>query len=246
MNMNMNDNFIEIFEKIYPTKEKIKKKHAGCFPQNIFMIISGSTGSGKTNLLINILLKGLLHYSDIYIWAPTSHQKLYKYLRKHFEDLEEQSKTKYLLDRKLAYFFNEGDEIPDPSALKSDESHVMVFDDVMNENQTKITDYFCRGRHNNLNVFYLCQSLHKLKKHGIRENANIFILFKQDTKTLKYFHETHIIGDMDYKEFEQFCFNSWKKNHGYVVINLWSEPKKHKYVSNYEQLYIPKKFTTAV
>ena len=82
----------------------------------------------------------------------------------------------------------------------------------MLDDQTAIKKYFCSGRHNNVNVFYLVQSLHKIAKHCIRENANIFILFKQDDKTLKYFHETHISGDMDFKELKQFCDNAWMKN----------------------------------
>ena len=49
----------------------------------------------------------------------------------------------------------------------------------------------------------------------------MFILFKQDDRALKYFYETHLSGDMDFKEFKQFCDDAWTKKHGFVVINLW-------------------------
>jgi len=98
----------------------------------------------------------------------------------------------------------------------------MIFDDVMLKDQFVIKDYFCRGRHNNASVFHLCQSLHKIAKHCIRENANMFILFKQDDKTLKYFHETVITGDIDFIEFKQFCDGAWSKRHSFVVINQWN------------------------
>ena len=39
--------------------------------------------------------------------------------------------------------------------------NIMIFDDVMMNDQTAIKQYFCSGRHNNVNVFYLVQSLHK-------------------------------------------------------------------------------------
>ena len=88
----------------------------------------------------------------------------------------------------------------------------MIFDDVMLKDQTVIKDYFCRGRHNNVSVFYLCQSLHKITKYCIRENANIFILFKQDDKTLKYFHETHISGEWTSRSFKIFVTELGIKN----------------------------------
>ena len=118
----------------------------------------------------------------------------------------------------------------------------MIFDDVMNADQTKIKDYFCRGRHNNVNVFYLCQSLHKIAKHCIRDNANVFILFHQDDKTLKYFHETHVSGDMDFDEFKEFCDKAWNKKHGFVVLNLWEDPYCGRYLSNNFEIYVPNKY----
>jgi len=118
----------------------------------------------------------------------------------------------------------------------------MVFDDVMLSDQTKIKEYFCRGRHSNVNVFYLCQSLYKIAKHCLRDNANIFILFHQDGKTLKSFHEKHISGDMDFKEFKSFCDKSWGKKHGFAVVNLWEDSYCGRYISNYEFLYVPDQY----
>jgi hypothetical protein len=118
----------------------------------------------------------------------------------------------------------------------------MVFDDVMLKDQTKMKEYFCMGRHNNVNVFYLCQSLHKIAKHCLRDNANMFILFQQDNQALKHFHETHISGDMDFNEFKRFCDRAWNKKHGFVVINKWDEPYCGRYVENYEHIYQPNKY----
>ena len=127
----------------------------------------------------------------------------------------------------------------------------MVFDDVKkkhaggsnDDNQTMIKKYFVRVRHNNVNVFYLVQSLHKIAKHCIRENANMFILFKQDDKALKYFYETHLSGDMDFKEFKQFRDDAWTKKHGFVVINLWDNAYFGRFWSNYSHVYIPIKIS---
>jgi len=218
--------------------------HSTIFPKNIFAVIAGSTGSGKTNLMINLLRKAkLLNYNHVYIYSSTLHQPAYRYLKQFYTDLE-----KFIFENdtqvvKIAQFFDADSEIMNPAELDMNKNHIMIFDDVMMEDQRVIKKYFCQGRHNNVNVFYLCQSLHKIAKHCIRENANLFILFRQDDKTLKYFHETHISGDMDFKEFKTFCDCAWRKKHGFVVINIWDEAYCGRYWSNYDNIYIPKKYS---
>jgi ABC-type cobalamin/Fe3+-siderophores transport system ATPase subunit len=190
----------------YFDKPTNKSKHAPFFPKNIFCIIAGSTGCGKTNLLLNLLLEeGYLDYGSLYVYCSTLYQPAYTHLKKRCEEMETNFKKTYNKNIKIGHFFEDsGDNkkestIVDPKDLNPKISHVIVFDDVMLSDQTKIKEYFCKGRHNNVNIFYLCQSLHKVGKHCIRDNANIFILFHQDDKALKYFHETYVSGDMDFK-----------------------------------------------
>ena len=180
------------------------------FSRNIFCVIAGSTGCGKTNLMVNLLLQeNKINYSDVYIYSPTLHQPAYIYLKHSYELMEKIIMNKTKQSVKIAHFCDPAEkQLIDPVELDKKQNHVMIFDDVMLDDQTAIKKYFCSGRHNNVNVFYLVQSLHKIAKHCIRENANIFILFKQDDKTLKYFHETHISGDTDFKELKQFCDNA--------------------------------------
>jgi len=232
----LDTNYTNIFSKIYGSN--IKRRHADIFPKDIFIILVGSTGCRKTNLMLNFLMKGVSAYDNVMIYTTTPYQPAYQYLR----DCNEQWKQRHKISTDIVTFHNPDEEIVDPSELDKDKTHVIVFDDVMGENQKVMTDYFTRGRHNNVNVFYLCQSLHQLKKHGIRQNANTFVLFHQDKKTLKYFYETHISADMSLAEFEKLCENAWSTEHGYIVINLWEKPKCGRYIINYNKLYIPEKY----
>ena len=159
----------------------------------------------------------------------------------YYKSLEDKIKKVCRKDVKIAHFFDSDEEIKNPSELDPVKKHIMIFDDVMFDDQTKIKEYFCKGRHNNVNIFYLCQALYKIPKHGIRQNANMFILFLQDGETLKKFHTAHISGDMDFKEFKKFCDESWSIKHGYVVINLWEEPGYGRYIGNYDTIYTPTK-----
>ena len=214
------------------------QKHAEIFPSSIRMIIAGSSGCGKTNLMINFLMGGVLEYNNVIIYTTTPYQKLHEFLRSFYDELRKQ----YRLNKGIVTFLSPDDAIDDPSELDPNKTHIVIFDDVMNEKQKVMTDYFCRGRHNNTNAFYLCQSLHQVKKHGIRQNANIFVLFRQDNKTLKYFFETEISEDMNFEEFEKFCSEAWNKEHGYIVVNLWEKPEVGKYMQNYEVVYIPLRY----
>ena len=231
------------YSTYYDISDKNFRKHSIIFPKNIFCVIAGATGCGKTNLMVNLLMnKQTLNYRDVYLYSSTLYQPSYEYLKQYYETLENYIKDETGRVIKIAHFLDADEEIVDPSTLDKNQNHVMIFDDVMLKDQTQIKDYFCRGRHNNVNVFYLCQSLHKIAKHCIRENANMFILFKQDDKTLRYFHETHISGDMDFNEFRLFCNNAWDKDHGFVVINLWDKVYCGRYWENYNAVYTPNKF----
>ena len=109
-------------------------KHAPFFPKNIFCVIAGATGCGKTNLLLNFLLQdGMLDYSDVYLYTSTLHQPAYMYLKKYYNDIENSIKinTKYKINITIAHFFDADDQIKNLKELHPNANHVMVSDDVM-------------------------------------------------------------------------------------------------------------------
>jgi len=61
----------------------------------------------------------------------------------------------------------------------------------MLEKQNKFETYYIRGKHSNLDCFYLCQNYFILPRQTIRENANLIVLKKQDLKHIKHIHNDH-------------------------------------------------------
>ena len=115
--------------------------HAPFFPRTIFCVIAGSTGSGKTNLMLNLLLQDkILDYGSVHIYSPTLHQSSHQYLQEYFNNINETIKSIYGIKLNIANFYDGDEEIRDPKELDPKISHIMIFDDVMNADQTQIKD----------------------------------------------------------------------------------------------------------
>ena len=73
-------------------------------------------------------------------------------------------------------FYQSAEDVPDPRELSSEKKNLMVFYDLF-EKQNTCESYYVRGRHSNVDCFYLAQNYFKLPRQTIRENANFICLF---------------------------------------------------------------------
>ena len=115
----------------------------------------------------------------------------------------------------------------------------MVFDDLLLEKQNTCESYYVRGRHSNVDCFYLAQTYFKLPRQTIRENANFISLFPQDLKNLNHIFDDHVGSEMTKEEFRQLCKTAWEKQRGFVIIDLSSKKHDDKYRSGLDEFYIP-------
>ena len=83
--------------------------------------------------------------------------------------------------------------------------------------------YYVRGRHSNVDCFYLAQNYFKLPRQTIRENANFICLFPQDLKNINHIFDDHVGSEMTKEEFRQLCKTAWEKQHWFVIIDLSSK-----------------------
>ena len=158
----------------YDSDEKTDKNFKQLFsfmPKETFqMLICGKTGSGKTNLLYHMLIKPLLYFDEIYLYARNLHQDKYKKLIQKMSELS--SKVGY----EILHVSN--DEITPVTEMDyEDNQKTVIFDDyVCDKNQKKIIDYFAQGRQKNCSVIYLSQSYYKTPIF-IRINCSHYCLY---------------------------------------------------------------------
>ena len=99
----------------------------------------------------------------------------------------------------------------------------MIFDDLLLERQNKYECYYIRGRHSNVDCFYLPQNYFKLPRQTIRENANFICFFPQDLKNINHTYSDHVGEDMSSEVFRKFCRECWEIPHSFAVIDLTSK-----------------------
>ena len=67
--------------------------------------------------------------------------------------------------------YESAEDVSDPIELSSGKKNLMVFDDLLLEKQITCKSYYVRGRHSNVDCFYLAQNYFKLPRQTIREKA---------------------------------------------------------------------------
>ena len=114
--------------------------------------------------------------------------------------------------------------------LNEYENGIIVFDDVLgSSNSRDIDQFFIRGRHNNLDIYYLSQSYFDLPKRTIRNNSNKKILFNQTLKDIEHIYRDVAGYDMSYGEFKELCRRSWDENYNYLCIDRSKKRDRGKY-----------------
>ena len=70
---------------------------------------------------------------------------------------------------------------------------------------SEIDDFFTRGRHENLDVYYISQSYFALPRESIRNNSDRLILLKQTLRDVQSMYYDIGANDMEYDEFKEMC-----------------------------------------
>lgn len=215
---------IKNIDTLSTKKEKNKYRHSPLLPDTIRCIICGPSNCGKTNIIIGLLENpNGLRFENVYIFSKSLYQPKYQYLQKVLQPIN---------GLELFMFSNNSSVIP-PELAKP--NSIFIFDDVICDKQNNIKAYFCRGRHKQIDCFYLSQSYTHIPKHLIRENTNLLVLFKQDDLNLKHIYSDFgISSDMKFDVFKELCGKCWANKYDFLVIDIENEVNKGKYRKGFD------------
>ena len=127
--------------------EHSKGRHGSLLPNSIRAVICGPSNCGKTQALFSLLLsKNGLRFCNAYVYSKSLTQPKYVFLEKLLSGIPE-----------IGYYASSNNEDILPPDQVGDSS-IMIFDDIACEKQTVVREYFCMGRHFDVDSFHLCQS----------------------------------------------------------------------------------------
>ena len=107
---------------------------------------------------------------------------------------------------------------------------VVIFDDMLGaKNSSQIDEFFTRGRHEDLDVYYISQSYFGLPRQSIRNNSDRLILFKQTLRDVQSMYFDIGAYDMNYDEFKLMCHKAWDEKYNYLCIDMTKNKNGGKY-----------------
>ena len=107
---------------------------------------------------------------------------------------------------------------------------IVIFDDMLGaKNSSQIDEFFTRGRHEDLDVYYISQSYFGLPRQSIRNNSGRLILFKQTLRDVQSMYYDIGAYDMNYDELKQMCHKAWDEKFNYLCIDMSKNKNDGKY-----------------
>ena len=146
------------------------------------MVVSGSSDSGKTTMLMNLLMgnknikedgERYICCDDVVLIGKFLHEPKWIIVRDFFNELA--NKGEDVSFRALSPL-----EIPDVEEFDPNRATVVIFEDLMNmfkKIQERIADYFSSGSHSNVSPIYVSQRFFLIPK-TIRENLTYISLHR--------------------------------------------------------------------
>ena len=224
---------INFYENSKVKKYLTKEKNPGFEDTQIKLftrtLIIGSSGTGKTNCLLNYLKLSDNTFNHIHIVLKQDDEPLYMHLKNSFkkEDLS---------------IYTSIDQLPDLDNLvkDKDDQDLVIFDDQLGDRvglkSGKITDYFIRGRKKLITLFFLGQTFYDIPKLLRCQMSYLIILKVSNDDDLKLIVRNFKLG-VDLKQLQEMYKISTKKQMDMFKIDILTGDPNKKFSHNFNEFF---------
>lgn len=207
------------------------------------LLITGASGSGKTNLLLNFIYD-YLQFDNLFVCAKDINEPKYAKLKENYTmfegvDIDEvlakcaKKKKKHLLELFEEYggkgtlFSSDTKEFITVDDLDPSCKNVVVFDDcVTDKDQKSIEDFFIRGRKKNASIIYLSQSYYRTPI-DIRRNCNYLIFFNLQPREVQQIIR-EVDGSLTKDEFSRLYKICMQEPYDFFMLDLVTPPLRYR------------------
>ena len=178
------------------------------------ILIIGGSGSGKTNVLLN-LINNQPDIDKIYLYAKDPCEKKYQYLINKREKVG----LNHFNDPKA--FMEYSNDMQDVYPIKK-RKVLIIFDDMIadmiNNNKLNpiVTELFIRGRKLNISIVFITQSYFKVPKDVRLNSTHFFIKKISNKRELQQIALNHS-SDIDFKDFMNIYKKCTKEPYSFLV-----------------------------
>ena len=204
-------------------------------PQHPFrMLIVGASSIGKTNTLVNIVMKQVI-FDKIYIYLRDQSEDKYEFLFAFLESLQKQYDEANETHDKIYEVSSNPEDIVKNEDLDKDIQNLIILDDmVTTKNQKNIEDLFIRCRKRNASIVYQTQNLFAVPQN-IRKNCNYVLLFSTNKRERKELAKSYA-SDIESKEFETIYMDAISEPFSFMVIDNKTPHKCMRYRKGFDGL----------
>jgi len=209
-------------------------------PQNSFMmpsypfkmVIIGKSNSGKSVLVLNMLMKHLTYDTITLIGETIKYQNKYSI----FQDMSELFPKKFILK----------DSVGQIKMTKYDKSlvNICLVDDAqesINSEVEKFNELYTKGRHNGVSPIFIAQDFFKVPIRS-RSNATIFIFFKLNSVKSITRIWREVASDLERETFIKIFLDATQpasgEKFGFLVIDTEADCIELKYRKGFNRMLL--------
>ena len=194
------------------------------FQKGATHLLAGSTGSGKTYAVIEILR----NIKDMFVDGANIKNVVFYYAS--WQDIYDEIKTQGIVSKWVQRMPTNEEFIDDVQDFKRDGGSIVVIDDFMSEISKELVDIVTvSARHNNASTFILFQSLFPTDRlaRQISLNVKYIWVFKNPRENAQFNYLVRQIAPQDYKWMVEAYHSATTDPYTYILLDLTQGTPNH-------------------